>query len=865
MLVLTDSFFVPCPVCLQIDLDNDEVRIYLTSSQEHFQQDDVNGEIVFEQRRNHRTQLQIYTNDINNDGVVDTGSTTGSTGGFALYGSDQTTAWMETAEDTIGSFPAAADSAAAAGQFTGAGSVELPLGPLPYVYKSFSTVGGNVPTQQSPLMNADLTLTPDGTQLAVVCPVCTHPAYCTLYDGVSHTLVTGTAADTQARACEDGVTTGGCGDTYAGDDGTALDQGKRVIEGSVITFDKTTIGGDVAMPDTEPYYNRPTFQGCYQVKITYAPVMDMCAKDPSKVVSDLNPLEGRCSKTQDGFTIYDGLLPRQAGGSHPQAVGWSYESPVPFVHTKPGNSDFRIDEIGDQVLRTRSDPRPLCRYANCPELTVNGGDQQPESKNFLYPDYDCAPTEVLNNNNNVAIACGSSWRGDLSSSAQLVFDSTNWDIPQKVTVHARADDVYEPEVNNRGQDAYVHHFVVAQDANLEHTYYDDIEVNDLTVSITDDDPAVVIENMNDVNPNEDGSDTLISLRLASEPMYPVTVYLQSGPFFTPGEEPMCGTVTDGNQVGECNFLPDDEQVIFQDVYQSETCWTLDSTVRTYTYDLVQDQPASYRAAASDINHGGTYNYQGCFEKSDSTYQLVDAPIDLRQPSPDTRQIEATMQCHGDDRCERKIVPLPNGAYPRDNFHESRQAEVTGSSCKISSCTNVGNAYDEIGHYVETGQVTGSFYGASDTADSGTTTSTPIGDAGSNAAVALGSSQRTCKDDGLYLGLRSYSSGGASNLPTTGYTCNSYVTFSTTNWNTWQKLKVIGVDDNLDEGAYRISEVGFLYESIDWYYNSAGASLMTERNLAYQPTEDNVASTDATASVELSMFDTRFGKHINRYP
>jgi hypothetical protein len=41
-----------------------------------------------------------------------------------------------------------------------------------------------------------------------------------------------------------------------------------------------------------------------------------------------------------------------------------------------------------------------------------------------------------------------------------------------------------------------------------------------------------------------------------------------------------------------------------------------------------------------------------------------------------------------------------------------------------------------------------------------------------------------------------------------------VTFSTTNWNTWQTLSVVGVDDN--EGAFRISEVGFLYESIDWY-------------------------------------------------
>ena len=52
-----------------IDLDNDEVRIYLTSSQEHFQQDDTDGTEeygVFEERRNHRTQLIIHTSDIDN-------------------------------------------------------------------------------------------------------------------------------------------------------------------------------------------------------------------------------------------------------------------------------------------------------------------------------------------------------------------------------------------------------------------------------------------------------------------------------------------------------------------------------------------------------------------------------------------------------------------------------------------------------------------------------------------------------------------------------------------------------------------------------------------------------------------------------
>jgi hypothetical protein len=868
-----------------IDLDNDEVRIYLTSSQQHFQEDDDSqGKHTFEQRRNHRTQLIIYTNDVNGDDQVDSASQTHSTGTstqgagskptyFSLFGSAQTTAWNQSTSGTI---------ASTHGINGAAGDVHLPLGPLPYVYKTYSTVGGNVPNQQSPLGNADGTVLSDtGAFLQMVCPVCTHPAYCVMYDGTAHPLVSGTSSGVNdAAACGtntsylfggvDGLpsnhpTGGGCtglsGTTNAPPNAPTAGNGRRIIPGSTVSF--------TGLPAGHPYQNRPTFQGCYQVKVSYAPVMDDCAFDPSVVVSDLNPLDFTargCRKKQQGFTIYDGLMPRQAGGSHPLAVGWSYESPVPLVHTMPGNSDFRIDEIGDQMLRTRADPRPLCRYSNCPELTVNGGDQQPESKNFLYPAYSCSPTssQTGGNGNSVAVACQSSWRGDLSSSAQLVFDSTNWNIAQTVKVVARGDDVFEPAVDNRGQDAYVHHFVVAQDINLAHTYYDDIEVNDLTVSIKDDDPAVVIESLNDVSPTEglgEKESAEIKLRLASEPMYPVTVYLQSGKFFDekkyPGQNgPVC-TSTAGS-THKCNFKPDDEQVIFQDKYQYETCWTTASKVRTYTYPLVRDQPKSYRATANDLDHGGTFNYEGCFEDENGDYVLVDAPIDLRVPSPSTRQIPATMQCHGDDRCTLKDVPLPNGAYPRDNFHESRVATVQTSKCQIASCSLVQAAYDEVGHFVSTSQETGK----QNATLHGPAGASPVGQAGSTTTISGGTAMRTCKNDGTYLTLRSYSSSGMSNLPTTGYTCNSYVTFSTTNWNTWQALKVIGVDDNMDEGAYRISQIGFLYESIDWYYNSPGADLITRTSLQYSVVEDagNVKTT-----VPLSMFDTRFGKHINRYP
>ena len=626
----------------------------------------MSGEVVFEQRRNHRTQLVVETNDVDGDG--------------------------------------------AASQV---------LGPLPYIYKTYSTVGGNVPTEQSPVVHPD----DDGAGNlgaawnSVVCPVCTHPAYCELLDGSQ----------------------------YGG-------------------------GDPVIIPGSEV----DGFSGCWQVRISYAPVFDDCAADPAVVVHhEANPIDftvNGCSKPVDTFSVYGGLTPAPAGGGHVAGPAWSYESPVPLADTVSGSSDYRIDSVGNQVLRTRTDPAPLCRYSNCPELVLNGGDQQPEAPNFLQPDWTC---ELPTSGHHVAVQCGSTWRGDLSSSAQLIFDSTNWDVPQTVTVTARDDDVYEPEVNRRGQDSYVHHFVVAQDINLEHTYYDDIAVNDMTVSINDNDPAVVMENRNTMTPTEGGDNSEIKLRLASEPMYPVTIYLQSGPFFTPGETPVC----DENG---CNMQPDDEQVIFQDKDQYNTCFSAGSTVeRTAEEGTV---PPSFPGAGQI----GNYPTRGCFEGT------VDQP----------------------DRWDRQN--LFTEASPGTQFlsYTSNRDPVQTETCRTVPCDAPGAVH-------------------------------------------------TCKRDGHFITVRFYNKDGVESiLPNSGYSCNSYVTFSTTNWNTWQALDVIAVNDVTDEGRQRMSDVGFLYESIDWYYNSPGARLMTAHNPEYRPYVDAQL---ADYTVDLSMFDTRFGRHINRYP
>lgn len=148
-------------------------------------------------------------------------------------------------------------------------------------------------------------------------------------------------------------------------------------------------------------------------------------------------------------------------------------------------------------------------------------------------------------------------KADGTGEARLDFDSTNWHIPQTVRVTARQDDVYEPRVNRRGQQAYVHHRVVTPECNSPISPIDDPQkatslgslnatawmnnptcgddhyngflVTDFVVSIEDDDPAVVLQDTRDPIPIEGGAPANISLKLASEPMYDVTVSLYSGP------------------------------------------------------------------------------------------------------------------------------------------------------------------------------------------------------------------------------------------------------------------------------------------------------------------------------------------------
>ena len=114
-----------------VDLMNDEVRIYLTSSQEVYQQDDDSGGGTdFQQRVGHRTQLTIDTNVATNGATLDaSGKMSGSKTGRASY---------------TGPVAYAAGRAAVPGA-----DDEHHEGPTPYYYVAYSTVN---PSQASPTL-----------------------------------------------------------------------------------------------------------------------------------------------------------------------------------------------------------------------------------------------------------------------------------------------------------------------------------------------------------------------------------------------------------------------------------------------------------------------------------------------------------------------------------------------------------------------------------------------------------------------------------------------------------------------------------------------------------------------------------------
>ena len=687
------------------------------------------------------------------------------------------------------------------------------------------------------------------------------------------------------------------------------------------------------------------------------------------------------------------------------------------------------------------------RGRECIKDTVNGGDTAPNAANWLDTDY----------------VSGPSWRGDLSSGAQLVFDSTNWMTPQTVLVTARDDDVFEPNVYGRGQDAYVHHYVVAQDINLQHTYYEDIDVNDVVISITDDDPAYVLQHDAEIEPMEgqNAADApTLHLRLASEPMYDVTIYVQSGAFL--------------DAAGA--FLPDDEQVVFQDLGQYSVCFDEETGLRSVADTAASDAsvggsqandcsedatvtndatlldpgntdyenhgyagrfqlhacdisghyvtPESYKDAA--VTNGEAYTASEAYELptawscnsyttetacmaagpaqgcawEDEDYIWTDCqcigyndhpagqvgaddaltPMDFGKldssgtdgfmsgtASNDGTKYPVCLSSAGDqaacedidaaariwDATSGCIDVTTGGPVERKNAGYGTDNALRGEAFALNTeqCTKTGNTWNtdvttgycttKQGSLVATLTTRDACVGAASSALCGGASTSPCTTAlpeqsgadenpttrGScvealqvtsrdacaaqtasgedacnglkqcmwdapdcikrtsfNAAsksmdlvCATYATQGACKTEGCVWDTFAAAGAGLCKAEKLGYDCNSYLTFTSTNWKSWQTLKVIAVDDDEDETVARPkgfdpSEIGYLIASRDWYYNSDGSTNIEDKTTRtesmpaiWSPTTPNMDVARLVQSIDLSMFDTRFGVHINRYP
>eukprot|EP01050_Picozoa_sp_SAG11_P000471 SAG11_NODE_14_length_26344_cov_14.209411_9_plen_392_part_00 len=191
------------------DLLNDEVRIYLTSSQEVYQQNgpDAND---FQQVLGHRTQLAINTNTVYCNKQAAQGEWTDSscTDGFchAPFGHGYTDTQVATIEAiTADQSTCEADTAGGAAGTPGVwvAASEHTTNPIPYYYVPYSTVN---PAQASPIGD------PGGTPFyTVVCPVCTHSKFC---ENVGSDIIdtTGVFNDDAGTTVDGGGAFDGCKD-----------------------------------------------------------------------------------------------------------------------------------------------------------------------------------------------------------------------------------------------------------------------------------------------------------------------------------------------------------------------------------------------------------------------------------------------------------------------------------------------------------------------------------------------------------------------------------------------------------------------------------------------------------------------------
>ena len=127
----------------------------------------------------------------------------------------------------------------------------------------------------------------------------------------------------------------------------------------------------------------------------------------------------------------------------------------------------------------------------------------------------------------------------------VVFTSTDWDDPQTITVAAVDDSVAEGD----------HEGTITHESASEDSNYDELDIDDVTVDITDNDTAGVTVSPASISATEGGDGGSYYVGLTSEPVSPVTISLNpdgqvaltpTSLTFLPGDYVCLATASEGS-------------------------------------------------------------------------------------------------------------------------------------------------------------------------------------------------------------------------------------------------------------------------------------------------------------------------------
>ena len=106
----------------------------------------------------------------------------------------------------------------------------------------------------------------------------------------------------------------------------------------------------------------------------------------------------------------------------------------------------------------------------------------------------------------------------LESISEIIFDSTNWNIPQILEVTASDDAIAEGLHSSK-----ITHFVTSEDPN-----YHNFEIADVNIEITDNDTAGILITPVNLSVSESGETNSYNIVLTTAPAHPVTVQFDTG-------------------------------------------------------------------------------------------------------------------------------------------------------------------------------------------------------------------------------------------------------------------------------------------------------------------------------------------------